>query len=182
MKQIPNTFASTKEYFKSFSAPLVEETHADLLSSVKTVSQSLCCEVKSVKPTKGYKPPKDLFYKLVLKVNESAAYEPINGDLIAITMVRPRCIRDLERSYVIASVQGVKDDLTLTVLSSKPILVEDGADKNKPKTLFAVYLMNMLTNIRIWQALTSDPKERNMKIIEKVLQTKFVVRCYPLLA
>ncbi|PON87681.1 P-loop containing nucleoside triphosphate hydrolase [Trema orientale] len=172
VKQIPNTFSSETGYFNSFIAPLVEETHADLLSSVKQVSQSICCEIKSIKRTKDYKPPKDLFYKLVLKVserkNDLKAYEPQNGDLIAITSVRPRCTSDLQRSYVIALVQGVKDDLaTLTVLASKPILNEDRRDKNKTESVFAVYLINMTTNIRIWQALTSDPKERNMKIIEK---------------
>lgn len=155
--------------------------HADLSSGLKTLSHSLCCEIRLVKRCKDYKLPKDLFYKLVLKANErkndTKAYEPECGDLIAITSVIPKCIGDLERSYVIAMVQGVKDDLILSVLSSKPILFEENMDKNgKKETLFAVYLINMTTNIRIWQALTSDPKERNMKLIEKVLQTKFDVR------
>ena len=165
---------------KSFIAPLMEETRADLLSSVNTISQLPCCEIKSFKKTKDYKPPKDLFYKIVLKVNEKKndlkVYKPENGDLITITSVRPRCIADLERSFVIASVLGVKDDL-ITLLLSKPILVEDNMDKNKKTgSFFAVYLTNMNTNIRIWQALTSDPKEPNMKIIENVLQTEFTVR------
>ena len=155
--------------------------HADLSSGLTTLSHSICCEIRLVKRCKDYKLPKDLFYKLVLKANErkndTKAYEPECGDLIAITSVKPKCISDLERSYVIATVQGVKDDLILSVLSSKPIRFEENLDKNGMKeTLFAVYLINMTTNIRIWQALTSDPKERNMKLIEKVLQTKFDVR------
>lgn len=161
--------------------PLVEETHADLSSSLTTLSQSLSCEIRSVKRCKDYKLPKDLFYKIVLKASErkddAKVYEPEFGDLVAITSFRPKSIRDLEKSYVIAMVHGVKDDLLLSVLSSKPILFEESMDKSrKNATLFAVYLINMTTNIRIWQALTLDPKERNMRLIEKVLQTKFDVR------
>lgn len=178
VKQIPETFSSLAEYFKSFVMPLVEETHADLSSSLTTLSQSLSCEIRSVKRCKDYKLPKDLFYKIVLKASErkddAKVYEPEFGDLVAITSFRPKSIRDLEKSYVIAMVHGVKDDLLLSVLSSKPILFEESMDKSrKNATLFAVYLINMTTNIRIWQALTLDPKERNMRLIEKVLQTKF---------
>lgn len=155
--------------------------HADLSSGLKTLSHSLCCEIRLVKRCKDYKLPKDLFYTLVLKANErkndTKAYEPECGDLIAITRIKPKCIGDLERSYVIATVLRVKEHPILSVLSSKPIRFEENMDKNGNKeTLFAVYLINMTTNIRIWQALTSDPKERNMKLIEKVLQTKFDVR------
>ncbi|XP_062110913.1 uncharacterized protein LOC133822556 isoform X2 [Humulus lupulus] len=175
VKKIPQTFSSKTEYLNSFTAPLMEETHADLLSSVKSVSHSLCCEIRSVTRTDGYKPPKDLFYKLVLKSSENKndhmTYEPQHGDLIAITSVKPRSIADLERSYVVASVQHVKDDLVLTVLSSKPL--ENHMDRKKNPSLFAVYLINMITNIRIWQALTSDPKDRNMKIVENVLRPEF---------
>lgn len=179
VKQITQTFSSKTEYLNSFTAPLIEETHADLLSSVISVSHSLCCEIRSVTRTDGYKPPKDLFYKLVLKSNENKndqmAYEPQHGDLIAITSGKPRSTADLEGSYVVASVQFAKDDLVLTVLSSKPL--ENNMDRKNNPSLFAVFLINMTTNIRIWQALTSDHKDRNMKIIENVLRPEFPVRC-----
>ncbi|KAM6589846.1 hypothetical protein CsatA_012451 [Cannabis sativa] len=171
VEQIPDTFGSKAEYFKAFIVPLVEETHADLSSGVKAVAHSVWCEIRSVKQTKQYNPPKDFFYKAVLRSNEMKnhpkAYKPENGDLIAITSVKPRSVNDLHRHFVIASVQGVKDDV-VTLLSSKPILFENSI-------LFAVYLINMNTNIRIWQALTSDPKERNMKIIDKVIKSDFPV-------
>ncbi|KAL5554237.1 hypothetical protein UlMin_041638 [Ulmus minor] len=179
VKQIPSTFYSTTEYLNSFVAPLIEETHADLFSSVISVSQSPFCEIKFFKQMKAFKTPKDLFYQLeVTGKNDTKTYEPESGDLIAITNVKPRCASDLGNSYIIAIVQGVKEEhvLKVSVLSSKPIIFEKEMDKNKKREpLFAVYLTNMTTNIRIWEALTCNPKERNMKIIEQVLQKKLFV-------
>ncbi|KAL5554238.1 hypothetical protein UlMin_041639 [Ulmus minor] len=184
VKQIPSTFNSTTEYLNSFVAPLIEETHADLCSSVISVSQSPFCEINFVRQMKDFKTPKDLFYQLVVPsktgMNDTKTYEPGSGDLIAITNVKPRCASDLRNSYLIAIVQRVKEEekeeiLKVSVLSSKPIIFETEMDKNKKREpLLAVYLINMITNIRIWEALTCNPKERNMKIIEQVLQTKLV--------
>ncbi|XP_059295628.1 uncharacterized protein LOC132048965 [Lycium ferocissimum] len=44
VKQIPETFLSTDHYFKSFVSPLIEETHADLLSGLTNASQSPALE------------------------------------------------------------------------------------------------------------------------------------------
>ena len=183
MKQIPKTFSSTTEYLKSFTVPLVEETHADLLSSMKTISHSLCCKIQHVKQSKDFKPPKDLFYDLFVsesgaREDNGKAYEPESGDLIAITSARPKHAKDLERSYVVAYVLGVNENRTrLSVLSSKPVFAEEFARGNeRGSSLFAINLINLNTNVRIWHALTSDPNERNMNVIEKVLQTKFIVR------
>nr|GEU78404.1 uncharacterized mitochondrial protein AtMg00810-like [Tanacetum cinerariifolium] len=68
----------------------------------------------------------------------------------------------------------VKDDDsdTIQVLSSKPIVVFGKESNNGGKfVLFAVYLMNMTTNTRIWQALHSKLDGKNMKIINKVIQS-----------
>ena len=73
VKNIPDTFMSSREYFHFFFAPLIEETHEDLLSSLKMVSMAPSGELYSVKRDKSYKPPKDLFYKMVLT---KGAYEP----------------------------------------------------------------------------------------------------------
>ncbi|XP_062083051.1 helicase sen1-like isoform X2 [Humulus lupulus] len=173
VKQIPQTFSSTAEYLESFITPLIEETRSDLCSNIATLSESLCCEIEDIKPTKDFRLPKDLFYTLELNY----------GDLIAITNVRPKCINDLDRPrrpYLIASVQRgwarVEDNcLVLIILSSKPISIDDNMRKNRKseEALFAVKLMNMTTNIRIWKALHSDPKTGNMNIIRQVQHTPF---------
>lgn len=102
------------------------------------------------------------------------AYEPEVGDLIALTDVKPKRVDDLDRpkrSYTIAVVQGMKDDgsFRIPILSSKPIVFEK-AEGGKRDKLFAVYLTNLTTNIRIWQALHPNLTGENMKIFDSVLE------------
>nr|XP_027077588.1 uncharacterized protein LOC113701234 [Coffea arabica] len=181
VKQVPETFPSTDHYLKSFLYPLIEETHADLFSSMTALSRAPMREVFDVKISKDYKPPKELYYSISLKqmgMNEKkeGIYEPEFGDLIALTDVRPKCIDDLnrpKRPYLLAIIQGMKDgdSQKLPILSSKPLEFEkheDGKGKNRDK-LFAVYLTNLTTNIRIWKALHPDPEVVNMKIIKAIM-------------
>ncbi|KAF3457710.1 hypothetical protein FNV43_RR02368 [Rhamnella rubrinervis] len=183
VSKIPKTFSSVREYKKSFILPLLEETHADLLSSMETISRAPSCEIVSVK--RITKVSKDFLYSVVLKrsseeVKDAGTYnEPQSRDIIAITSVRPKRAGDLERaemSYVIALVQSVKEDLTtLRLLSSKPIsVVEHNKKDSKSGTLFAVNLINLTTNIRIWEALKPDMEEQNINVIQRVLQPNFV--------
>ncbi|KAK4351486.1 hypothetical protein RND71_030799 [Anisodus tanguticus] len=192
VKQIPDTFLSTDHYFESFIGPLIEETQVDLLSGMTTASQSPALEVLDVKISGRSKPPKGLYYNILLKraiegerIRE--IYEPEVGDLIALSNVSPKSIDDLNRprrSFLIAFVQG-KDEgsNTITIPSSKPILFKktdrETVLSSKPipfekqhkgkgeqgDNLFIVYLSNLTTNIRIWKALNSDVESANLKII-----------------
>ncbi|XP_058179715.1 uncharacterized protein LOC131298335 isoform X3 [Rhododendron vialii] len=179
VKLIPKTFSSTSEYLNSFIYPLIEETHADLFSSMETVPRAPSREIWSVTKSRHFKPPKDLYYDILLNENTYNAngevYEPEFGDLMALTEVRPKCIDDLDRPkspYLIALVKWVDEEYpeNIVILASKPIVLgEDGdgrGDKRKP-SLLAVYLTNMVTNLRIWTALNS---QLNMNIIKRVLQ------------
>ena len=181
MRKIPETFSSTTEYLTSFCDPLVEETHADLLSSMSTVSQEPTCAIFSVKQAVKCKPTKDLFYHVTLESvkkfeNHGVRYEAEVRDTIAITGVRPKCIDDLERpnmSCLVAFVLSVRYERFLTILSSKPILFEHGKNK-KRQTLYAVPLIKMTTNFRIWRALNSKLEGGNIKIIQNVLQSSSI--------
>ncbi|KAG6656854.1 hypothetical protein CIPAW_04G050200 [Carya illinoinensis] len=187
VKSIPETFLSVKDYKQSFIYPLLEETHADLFSSMTTLFQAPTREIHAVETSKAFKPPEDLFYKITLKkianAEEVEKYVPEVGDLIALTDVRPMSIDDLNRPgrfYLIAYVHGAKeedsveenfDDESLgmiKILASKPISIELDSKKKKKETLLAVYLTNMTTNIRIWRALCPELDGGN--IIKKVLQ------------
>ncbi|KAI8018684.1 putative helicase MAGATAMA 3 [Camellia lanceoleosa] len=191
---IPKTFSSTKDYMKSFIYPLIEETHADLLSSIEMVARAPTREILTVETTKGF--PKILRYNIILERMENTAnnyegmYEPAVGDLIALTELKPKCIDDLHRPkspYLVALVTKMNDDsdcfwiqqeenkddsdeLEIKVLSSNLIMfdADELEDQNKKRKLFSVYLTNMITNIRIWTALHS---EGNMNIIKRALQT-----------
>ncbi|KAG5534407.1 hypothetical protein RHGRI_022507 [Rhododendron griersonianum] len=180
VKLIPKTFSSTSEYLNSFIYPLIEETHADLFSSMETVPRAPSREIWSVTKSRHFKPPKYLSYNILLNENTDTAngevYEPEYGDLMALTEVRPKCIDDLDRPkspYLIALVKWVDEDNPdhIAIRASKPIVLgenEDGrGDKRKKPSLFVVYLTNMVTNLRIWTALNSH---LNMNIIKRVLQ------------
>ena len=167
----------------SFTYPLIEETHADLLSSMSTLHLAPRCEISSFKQTKDFKPPKDLFYRVTLKsesgLQKNGGYEPMVGDIIALTNGRPK-YKDLDRPnrpFLVAFVQKVKDDNILTILASKPILAEEQENK-KRETIYAICLINMTTNIHIWRAFNSQLEGKNLDIIGKVLQLNSAIRIF----
>ena len=180
------TFSSTGQYLSSFIYPLIEETRADLHSNIQTVARAPTREIISVGKAKDY--PKKLSYRILMKelreiANVEGTYEPEVGDLIALTDVKPKCINDLNRPqmpYLLGLVTTKKEDRPeMTILSSKPIaFVEDEQEDKtgKEKSLFVVYLTNMTTNNRIWQALNSGLAGRNMNIIKRVMQFDSTVR------
>ncbi|XP_050364090.1 uncharacterized ATP-dependent helicase C29A10.10c-like [Argentina anserina] len=181
--KIPETFSDVMSYMRVFVPSLLEETHEDLRSSVMSLSQSPACEILTVETSKDHKPPKDLFYQITCKRREGGdsvgAYEPEAGDIIALTDVRPKHIDDLNRSrnsYLIAFVIGPPPGSSdmLLILASKSI--EGGVPGNKrvmrkSNKLFAVYLMNMTTNVRVWKALNSEPGA-NTNLLRSVLQVQ----------
>lgn len=173
----------------SFYIPLIEETHADLLSSMSMLSRAPTRRIFSLRKLKQPKASEDSFYFVTLErefMPKIGSYQPMTGDLIALTDVRrPQCSNDLDRSYVVAYVERVAEHMgsvTLTILSSRHISVEE--QKNKAReTLYAVFLINMTTNIRIWTALkNSELKGANLNIIQQVLQPKSDVRVLIIIA
>ncbi|CAH8307530.1 unnamed protein product [Eruca vesicaria subsp. sativa] len=185
--KIPNTFPSSTEYFKSFVNPIIEETHAALLSSMETLRRAPTFKIWEIKPAKDFKPPTNLYYEVTLQTmsddnmsNEDRKLLEFN-DLIGMTEKKAYRIDDLRCSnepYLLALVCGVKEDNPhlITILASKPIddnmvTTKGGKGVKKNISLFGVYLINMMTNIRIWTALHPDPKGGNLKLISRVLQS-----------
>lgn len=168
-----------------FTFPLIEETRADLCSSITNVSTAPTYEILEIKDAE---PPSYMNYAIKIERNQDTefgadVYEPSYGDLIAFTVVRPKCVDDLytpATTFNVALVQRVKiekDNSVLLVISSKPIDPEKGMHKNLDiRNLFAVFLTNLTTNLRIWEALNFQPDGRNANIINKVLQHNPVVR------
>ncbi|XP_019051885.1 PREDICTED: probable helicase MAGATAMA 3 [Nelumbo nucifera] len=186
VEKIPKTFLSIEHYLRSYRFPLIEETHADLNSSFLGIAQAPVCEILSVQRITKDKPPNDLCYNIVLKnrnmdgKHDKRMYEPGNGDLIVLSDVKPQSIADLsgtKKSYILALVTGGgngDNPLRIDVRASKEIVIEQKRQNNSP-TLFAVYLINMTTNIRIWEALNSDIHKGNMNIIKEELCTDSIV-------
>lgn len=187
-------FWSVSDYLKSFIFPLTEETRTDLCSSMKMLSEAPACEITDINLSEDYSPPHDLLYQIEMKTivasdKKGDVYEPEVGHLIALTDKRPTCIDDLNKhgnSYLIALIRKVRkknDDenvFEVQILASQPIKLEMYWQEDDKYIYgiygFAVYLFSLTTNMRIWNALNSDPDGPVIHVSKQLLQPDSAVR------
>ncbi|KAL5102077.1 hypothetical protein RYX36_006404 [Vicia faba] len=183
VQKIPETFNSAIDYKSSFIPLLFEETHSDLSSSLHGVSRAPFCEIINIQESKPKAQKQSAQFNLILtlkmttefdRVENGGKYEPGSGDLIAITHIRPKSLNDLNTlnsPYHIAYVNWGKNQSSnkISVMSSKCMIAFDFRKNNKQK-MYAVYLMNMVTNVRIWKALNSQSDGEHLGLIKKVLR------------
>ncbi|KAE8671016.1 hypothetical protein F3Y22_tig00112000pilonHSYRG00203 [Hibiscus syriacus] len=156
-------------------APLVEETHADLLSAMMRLSRAPSYQLSSIERDISYLPPTGFPYKIVLRNSNRSdlvTYQPQVGDLAALTDVRPTRISDLNRPtmpFLLAYVQSVDGD-KISLWLKKPFVIEEKRHSHKHDGLFFVFLTNVTTSVRIWKALNPDPPGRNLQMIDKVIR------------
>ncbi|KAI3889205.1 hypothetical protein MKX03_024659, partial [Papaver bracteatum] len=167
VKTIPETFTSPEQYFNSFRYPLHEETRAELFSKMNNLTQSPTCAIKYLTEHNDFFMYNELIYTMIVEKKikpEKEVYIPMGGDVIAFSDVK--C--DLTRiSYIPALVQEVEDEgkaYIVKILASKPLEFDEGSQK-KFEHLFAVFLVNVATNCRIWRTLNGG----NLSIVEEVL-------------
>ncbi|ESW13974.1 hypothetical protein PHAVU_008G242200 [Phaseolus vulgaris] len=187
VQKIPETFRSVSSYLNSFITPLIEETHSDLCSSLKGASRARLCEIIIVDKIVGSS--KYPLYQISLnnksdevedeEEENSGKYVPEAGDVFALTDIKPKRIDDLNRPrrfYHIAYVSRPKDSNDeISILSSKPMEVDfNEFMSNKSQKLYAVFLLNLTTNIRVWKALNSVSEDDNLNIIKQVLQPEVI--------
>ncbi|XP_018445887.1 uncharacterized protein LOC108817645 [Raphanus sativus] len=171
---IPTEFDSTVDYFKSFVPSLIEETHAALLKSIKTLHRSRVVEINYIYPTPEFELPNNLFYKVHLSPDESSSLIP--KDLIALTDKRPNRLDGFNitnEPYVVAIVCKADPDRpnVVTILASKPLLLENSVRQMKKKeSLFGVYMTNITTNVRIWNSLHLGLQGGNLNLLSTVLK------------
>ncbi|KAJ0614716.1 hypothetical protein HanIR_Chr02g0065531 [Helianthus annuus] len=149
VEEVPLTFSSTTHYMNSFIYLLLEETRADMFSQLAGISQAPASPVFGL-----WKMPTDsrkkMFYRMTLT---GTKYDPMVGDLIALTQVKPKRIDDLARSnspFLLAYVTNViKSPMTIQVVSSNDLIESSLCEmKERPKA-FVVYLTNLTTNMRM---------------------------------
>ncbi|KAJ8442442.1 hypothetical protein Cgig2_018719 [Carnegiea gigantea] len=176
VKKIPDNFSSVDDYLGSFNQPLIEETRASLCSGLEVVGEAPACEIWRLFPFKlKSKPPQNRFgYNILTRgitsfKNPGGDYEPECGDLVLLTNARVKGMHDLNITadqFVIASVLKQNDNIRL-------VTAEEISHELRPKganRIYATYLINMTTNMRIWWALNHTPKTANFSLIKKVLQ------------
>ncbi|XP_023635045.1 uncharacterized ATP-dependent helicase C29A10.10c [Capsella rubella] len=173
MKTIPDRFSSVDEYFQCFVPHLLEETRTELFSSLKSLSKAPVFQIDSVETRTN-----EFFRRTSIKMfhditltnydadDKSEKYEPRCGDVIALsplslTEERPR-IDDLN-PLLLGYVFSVSGGLEFSVHFSRPI------PKNE-KHLFrsGVFLMTLITNTRIWNALHNEAADSTL--IQSILQ------------
>ncbi|KAL5102075.1 hypothetical protein RYX36_006402 [Vicia faba] len=195
--KIPETFNSATDYKNSFIPLLFEETRADLSSSLSAVSRAPFCEIKEVEeitqitfPIPETQNQVVHFYhsiwleRSITETDEfgnDGNYIPVSGDLIALTHIKPKSFRDLNRvrspyrvAYVTGAINRFSDEISVLSSICMKMDIEDDLSNNKQKSsknpkmdvhydlwynrklkLYAVYLVNMTTTVRIWNALNS---------------------------
>ncbi|KAM0924315.1 hypothetical protein ACQ4PT_004948 [Festuca glaucescens] len=176
VKKVPRTFTSLEEYMGSFTIPLIEETRADLYSALESIKHAPATEVKRIEELCS---KQSIFSILVRKADRDTdlgeVYALKDADILVFFDRKPRHISDLGRSkvpYVIASVLKAEDGNGRAIVRlSRGPAKERGGRQNLVPPLVAVFLINMTTYNRIWNALDLHVASlRNTSIIEKIVQ------------
>ncbi|GJY21397.1 putative P-loop containing nucleoside triphosphate hydrolase [Tanacetum coccineum] len=167
VKEVPLTFPSETDYLNLFTSLLLEETRAELHSQVTGIRNAPTSRVSEFRMSVS-DVPGERSYNATL--TNMSSYSPKGGDLIVLATLKPRCIDDLYRPnspFLIAFVNRVvtRYPLKVQITSSKridlhPIVTSKSSDA------FVVYLTNLTTNMRIWQALKPSG---NTSIIQRTL-------------
>jgi len=184
VKKIPDMFSSVDDYLGSFNQPLIEETRASLCSGLEVAGEAPACEISQLVPfkPKSKRPQNRLGYDILTRgittfKNPGGDYEPKSADLVLLTNTRVKVVHDLNTAgdqFVIASVLKLNDEVRLlTAKEISPKLRPEGANR-----IYAIYLINLTTNMRIWRALSPKPKTTNLSLMKKVLQYDSAVSTY----
>lgn len=177
-------FESVHQYFGSYVYPLLEETRAQLHSSIEIISDAPFGEVitfyESLEPygSKLYDVHIDS-WRNRFSVHGKEPYKTLPGDLFVLADAKPEHVSDLERpgrQWAFVTVTKIPEDENEDNISStsfrvkalKDIEVDSGAHKS----LYVIFLINTITNKRIWSALHM---RGNMEIIQRVLRTNYLV-------
>ncbi|KAK8583039.1 hypothetical protein V6N13_069803 [Hibiscus sabdariffa] len=188
VEKIPDSFQSVDQYSGLYLSPLLDETRADLRSSMEIIARAPYAEVTYLNKEKSHE-------TLLFDVNvdywrnrssgpEKKPYKTLPGDVFVIADVKPETASDLlrlDRSWAFALVTEILTDddegdnsssTSFKVETLKDIVSKD----DKQISLYVVHLSSVTTNRRIWNALHM---KINLKIIKEVLHTDQMVdkRC-----
>ncbi|GMJ04492.1 hypothetical protein HRI_004118300 [Hibiscus trionum] len=188
VEKIPVSFQSVDQYSGSFLSPLLEETRAEMRSSMEIIARAPYAKVTYLNKEKSHE-------TLLFDVNvdywrnmssgpEKKPYKTLPGDVFVIADVKPETASDLlrlDRSWAFALVTEIQMDdggggnsssTSFKVETLKAIVSKD----DKQTSLYVVHVSNVTTNRRIWNALHM---KINLKIIKEVLHADQTVdkRC-----
>lgn len=172
IEKIPLFFNSLDQYFGSFINPLLEETRAHLHSSMNPISKAPFAEVISMEEIS----PKDLgLYNIKINKWKNGVKEILTfGDIFILSDVKPNVVSDLQRigkTWTFASLCSIeeadndqKSSISFTLKTWQPNF-KLAPNHQQQQPIFLLYLVNVLSYIRIWNALHMNNKNSSKSSI-----------------
>ncbi|KAL6187360.1 hypothetical protein ACLB2K_038759 [Fragaria x ananassa] len=173
VEKIPESFNSVEHYFGCYLYPLLEETRAQVHSSMETIHRAPYAKVVSFENAKPY--GRKLYnIKVDYWRNRSNdrgkdPYKTLPGDLFVLANAKPQTVSDLQRvgrSWAFGSVTKVSENDDTASLYFKVKASKELEVLKSTTPLVMVFLVNLIPNGRIWKALHMS---KNLKIIKEVL-------------
>ncbi|XP_030441186.1 uncharacterized protein LOC115663310 [Syzygium oleosum] len=177
VESIQESFQSVEQYFASYIFPLLEETRASLCSSMQNVSRLPFAKVtRFVEGDKNAYNVEVDYWRNRSTGNGKEPYKTLPGDVLILTNTMPDSIQSLERfagRWAFASVTKIPEDedgdaQTSTRFSVEAFLDNEVNDERTWESMYAVFLINAVTNNRIWNVLH---RFGNLKVAREVLCT-----------
>nr|GEW37032.1 UvrD-like helicase, ATP-binding domain, P-loop containing nucleoside triphosphate hydrolase [Tanacetum cinerariifolium] len=183
VKSIPLTFESKEDYLGSFVDPLLEETRAELASSMEVMYRAPYAELCFLNEAKG---DVKCLYDIAVgpwknRFNERGKepYKTLPGDLLILADGKPESVADLQRVgriWSFALVDKVSDDDNeddINNSTSTSFKVKTFQEMEFQEGMFVIFLMNVTTQKRIWNSLHM---KGNLDIVEEVIYSDSVVK------
>ncbi|BFG15995.1 hypothetical protein CerSpe_022680 [Prunus speciosa] len=184
VQKIPESFCSVKHYFSSYEYPLLEETRAQVHSSMETIDRAPSAEVVRCEECDPYGPYGENVYNIKVDCwrnrfnDRGPPYKTLPGDLlIVLADANPETVSDLQRAgrsfWAFVSVTYVPENEDEDNIDSTLFFRVKASKDITHTSLFLVFLVNLIPNSRIWKALHMSG---NLKIIKEVLCTDSVAQ------
>lgn len=188
VKRIPSTFSNHKSYLESYTSPLLEELRAEMSSSLESLSTMPFVTISWIEEKKGngtYEIYVDAGSQKAKSSNKPQCYAPSVGDIIILFDVKPGHISDITRNgrpYRIAFTTegGDEDDDSppnkyVIIASGKIDAANRKSQSGKRTSLFAAYLLNIVTYICIWRCLDYETSVgRNRYLLQAMVNYPLV--------
>ncbi|XP_065006947.1 uncharacterized protein LOC135637969 [Musa acuminata AAA Group] len=182
--KIPSMFLSIEHYFGSFAAPSMEETRAEIHSSLVDISKAPRAKILAIENGQRKSKTTQEYYIDVEFLNNhidcgSQNYKARNGDLFILSSMKPEDVRDFNR-YNVACCLALVTEVSMDDDVQKGFVVKlykfTDVEYDMGNFKFALFLTNLLTNIRIWKALCfTSGMNNNIRIINEVLSPRPMV-------
>ncbi|CAM6125854.1 unnamed protein product [Calypogeia fissa] len=180
VQPIPLRFPNVQAYYKAFHVPALENTRSQVQHGLEAVGSAPYISLRSVDELKSSDPKKNNNPLRTLKLTTlrgrnfvernayDAPWKPKPTDLLVLCTVIPEDFEDLLRTgehYTLAEMRSVDESDTsddFLFLKVVAYLPEESPEYKEilegKRSWYAVFLGNLATAMRIWDALNPDPR------------------------